>query len=250
MKTSVKTFAYAAIASIAFLACDTGTNNSTEQQDDSILSSSSVLSSDSSELCSSISSSSSVLLSSSSELLSSISSSSSIIICRDEYEKEHGKCKKCIEFDDEVGKCRTYEGEIPYDPENFPCTFEGGVEYWMEEQLASGKNDRALLRVVDMLSPEFEYSGQAYPVERRGEICYLIEGREVNVEEYNKYIEDYKKERAEKRRVSPMIGIFVDNSNSLYYDGWRVLMTAKEIVELIEKYNGLIIMFPTMYVDG
>jgi len=60
MKTSIKTFACAAIASIAFLACDDiGTNNNTEP-DGSI-------SSSSSELFSSIPSSSSVLSSSSSE---------------------------------------------------------------------------------------------------------------------------------------------------------------------------------------
>jgi len=212
MKTSVKTFAYAAIASIAFLACDTGTNDNTELQDNSILPSSSVLSS------------------SSSKFFSFISSSSSI--------------NKCIEFDEEAGKCKTYEDDLlPYEPNNFPSRLNTGVWDWMEEQFASGKNDRWIFIVFDFLSPKLECSAL---VRRCGEEnCYFVENREVDIEEYNEWLEKYHQERAEKRRVSPMIGILVDNLCTSYEDKWLVLMTAEEIVELIEKYyNGLIIDFP------
>jgi len=228
MKTSVKTFAYAAIASIAFLACDTGTNNNTELQDDFI-----------------ISSSSSVLSSSSSELLIPISSSSSIIIC--------------IEFDDETGKCRKFEGEIPYDPENIPSKLSGGVERWIKEQLASGKNDRVQVVVADydIRVPEYEYEGAAsevwYDGGECGGICYYdINSRKVyNVEEYNEWLEKYHQERKEKRRVSPMIGEFVsDVFCPSGTDKWLALMTAEEIVKLTEKYKGLSIEFPSTVIDG
>jgi len=208
------TFAYAAIASIAFLAC--GTNNSTEF----------------------------------------ISASPSKDNC------------EIYEYLDGSGRCISEKGPEdwpPYDPENIPCDLGGGVKEWMEEQLAFGKNDRELFIVIDLLSPGFdswpaeqveclteifekakETSLPAEQVGCREGICY-IDNREVDEEEYNKCIENFAKERAEKRRVSPMIGVFVMDWRTSGGDAWRVLMTAKEVVELTEKYKGLIINFPAKH---
>jgi len=146
-----------------------------------------------------------------------------------------------------------------------PTTISLGVKTWMEEQLASGKNDRRLINVLDIHSPKYEYSsGTAYTVyinggvwygsiesciEERGEgICYyLIDGREVyDIEEYNEWMKKYNKEREEKRRVSPMIGELVSETN----DSWVAAMTAEEIVELTKKYKGLSIQFKPEFIDG
>jgi len=214
MKTSLKTFTCATIVSIAFLACDdTGTNNNIEQ-DGSISSSSSVLSS---------------------------SSSNEDNCVPNEYEDE------CIS-----------------------TRISLGVKVWIEEQLASEKNDRQLISVLDYYPPEYEYSawtayavyfnteyfnggpwygGMESCIEERGEgICYyLIDGREVyDIEEYNEWMKKYNKEREEKRRVSPMIGELVSESDY----SWIALMTAKEIVELAEKYRGLSIDFIREVIEG
>jgi len=148
------------------------------------------------------------------------------------------------EYLDGSGMCISEKGPEdlpPYDPENIPCTIGESEREWMEEQLTYGKNDRRQFRVTDLLSPWCE--DWPRPVRCEEGICYVID-REVDAEEYNKIMGNYEKERAEKRRVSPMIGVFVMDLCSLVGDAWLVLMTAEEIVELTEKYKGLMIDIP------
>jgi len=102
--------------------------------------------------------------------------------------------------------------------------------------------------VIDLLAPKYEYDEAAYEAwfggEKGGGICsHNTNGNKLYYsEEHNEWTEKYNKERAEKRRVSPMIGVFISNVYCLKdTDEWFAAMTAKEIVELKEKYEGLII---------
>jgi len=181
MNKSIKTFTFAAIASIAFFACnDTGTN-------------------------------------------------STDLDC-EVYDAASGHCKKF----------RGDKDQPPYDPEN-TLTISSDVKEWMDEQLASGNNDRRLINVCDLLMEYDSDTGIAIMANDEygecGGICYYLGGRRVDVEEYNKWIEEFRKKREAKRRVSPIIGEIVQEKPT----GWTALMTAKEIVELTEKYKGLTI---------
>jgi len=196
MKTSIKTLAYAAIASIAFLACDDiDTSNKTE-------------------------------------LGGSISSSSSTDNCV-AHENEDGS-----------GDCLVYkEPEVlpPYDTERI----ESVVKEWMEKQLASGKNDRMLIYVHDLYSPEYE-SGAGYINMSSYEMYYVLGGRPVDKKEFDEWVEKFRKEMEEKRGITPMGEIVIGGSGS----GWVAAMTAEEIVELTEKYKELSVEFYPIYVTN
>lgn len=121
----------------------------------------------------------------------------------------------------------------PYIPG--PTIIEKDVEKWMEEQLASGSDEKKLINIFDMHITETSPPGLSAfgRSDINGEyfVEYSFNGEKISAEEYYRIQEEYRKGINTGKRDLSIPGEIMNDSYSI----WTVLMTAEEIAELLSK---------------
>jgi hypothetical protein len=219
MKTSIKTLAYAAVASMLFLACNEATELTASNGDEN----------------------------------TSIGD-----VTKNQPEPQYDPSPKpadpdppvMICTDDIPGKCYPID-KPPYDPSSEPPPYKPGpaiinkdVELWMQEQLASGSSEKKLIVISEMHFPKTSppgLSASGYR-DRKGE--YFVEssfnGNKISAEAYYRILEEYRKGINTGKRNLYIPGEIIGDDSIT----WTVLMTAEELAELLsKKYDELSIRF-------
>jgi hypothetical protein len=119
----------------------------------------------------------------------------------------------------------------PYNPDT--VLIHTDVEEWMNEQFASGKNDKMDIAVYDVQPPTRATPEPNYQCSSSGG-C-IVNGKEMSLEEYYKFLAEYERE-------NPLIYRELDIPGEIKSEhSWVVSMTASEIEEFAQKYTALLI---------
>jgi len=123
------------------------------------------------------------------------------------------------------------------------------VEEWMKEQLESGSGEKRVIIISDMHSPETQPPGLSAfgRSDRDGNyfVEYSYNGNKISEAEYYRILEEFRSQVNMDKRDLSIPGEIIGEGG---YRGWKVLMTAKDIVELLSKeYYEIAISFEPQY---
>jgi len=157
----------------------------------------------------------------------------------------------------ELRKSSIYYSYDVYDGPNDPrvVIIVGDVKDWMDEQFASGGNERKavwisisdlpLLNNPLLMGPQIE--GSYNP--ETGEEKWFVNGQEITYDELKEIDNAWAQERPkiiEEIISSYMASMHIPGEEvEIHHGGWKALMTAEEIAELAENNEGLAISFLT-----
>jgi len=127
-------------------------------------------------------------------------------------------------------------------PPDSPTIIRDDVQKWMNEQLASKSNEKMRVSISEMYPSDLISGsglGLSATIDSKGNVKYFLEDREISAEEYNRTVESTKQNTDIKtKRNLSISGVIYEDSQ-----GWIVLVTAEQIVELSKKYDHLLIEF-------
>jgi len=112
---------------------------------------------------------------------------------------------------------------------------EDAVKEWMDEQIASGGNEKKQVIIIDFFIHENYVN--TLGIQGPTEYEYYVDGERVSYAEWldasNKMQEYYQAKVARGKRDLPLPGAIIYETDM----SWTVSMTAKEIAELTENYK-------------
>jgi len=126
--------------------------------------------------------------------------------------------------------------------ENYPIIIKPDVQKWMNEQLASKGSEKRRIHISDMYlsTNDQKAPNLSGTIDSKGNVKYFLNDKEISVEEYNRLYEE-KQALSCKRNLDIPGEIYSSPENCR---SWMVLMTAKELAELLsKKYDNLAICF-------
>ncbi|MDR2593491.1 MAG: hypothetical protein LBC87_01805 [Fibromonadaceae bacterium] len=153
--------------------------------------------------------------------------------------------------------CKVYISRDVYDGPDDPSIviIVGDVQDWIEEQLASGGNERkpiwiamSDIHLANMDIPKRPEVSGTYN-EITGESKFFINDQEVTYDYVKESEEAWRQEYIkfmEEQIPLYMASVYIPGENvEILHGGWKAFMTAEEIVELSENNEGLSISFWT-----